>query len=392
MKKVLGLVLMTLLMACGATKVNQDVTLVQRPVYTKGQTTQSPLSNTKQLDKFEEVQEAQEEMPVEEVLEEEVQEEGIKEEEKLPATETTTLKSMQGQMPKANTGGKLSTATAIGEMMTFLASDDLQGRDVGSEGIEKAAEYIESVFQSNNIKPYFDTYRDELSNHDNAFNVVGVLEGNDAKLKDEFIIIGAHYDHIGTIAPEDGDEIANGANDNASGTTTVLELARYFGNNRTNKRSILFVLFTAEEKGLLGSKHLAQKLKAADFNLYVMLNYEMVGVPLVDKDFLMYATGFEESNLAGVSNMFVRRNLVGYLPKAKEFNLFKRSDNYPFYTEFKVPCQTFSTFDFTNFNHYHKVGDEAELMDFDHMANIVNQSIPMIESISNSMKQMIKLN
>ncbi|MBU2949053.1 M28 family metallopeptidase [Zobellia uliginosa] len=286
-----------------------------------------------------------------------------------------------------------ATATEIGAIMSFLASDELQGRDTGSDGIEKAAEFIENVFSNNNIKPYFDTYRDNLPDYDApAFNVVGMLEGNDPALKNEFVIVGAHYDHIGLIAEENGDKIANGANDNATGTTTVLELARYFGKSKSNKRSMMFVLFTAEEKGLLGSKHLAQKLKQENLNLYAMINYEMVGVPLVGKDYLAYLTGFEESNMADVVNSYADQTYAGFLPKAKEFNLFKRSDNYPFHESFGVPSQTFSTFDFTNFNHYHKVGDELSEMDFVHMADLINKSIPVIEGVVNASTKEIKYN
>ncbi|WP_400070326.1 M28 family metallopeptidase [Zobellia russellii] len=288
---------------------------------------------------------------------------------------------------------QFSNAEKVASIMNFLASDELQGRDTGSEGIEKAAEFIEGSFSKNNVKPYFETYRDDLSNYDApAFNVVGVVEGSDPKLKNEFVIIGAHYDHIGLIAEENGDAIANGANDNATGTTTVMELARYFGKSRTNKRSIIFALFSAEEKGLLGSKHLAQKLKEENLNLYVMLNYEMVGVPLVGKDYLAYLTGYEESNMANVANSYAEQTYAGFLPKAKEFNLFKRSDNYPFHEAFGVPSQTFSTFDFTNFNHYHKVGDELSEMDFSHMANLINKSIPVVEGIVNAPTKEIKYN
>ena len=288
---------------------------------------------------------------------------------------------------------QFSNAEKVASIMNFLASDELQGRDTGSEGIEKAAEFIEESFSKNNVKPYFETYRDDLSNYDApAFNVVGVVEGSDPKLKNEFVIIGAHYDHIGLIAEENGDAIANGANDNATGTTTVMELARYFGKSRTNKRSIIFALFSAEEKGLLGSKHLAQKLKEENLNLYAMLNYEMVGVPLVGKDYLAYLTGYEESNMAKVANSYAEQTYAGFLPKAKEFNLFKRSDNYPFHEAFGVPSQTFSTFDFTNFNHYHKVGDELSEMDFSHMANLINKSIPVVESIVNASTKEIKYN
>lgn len=286
-----------------------------------------------------------------------------------------------------------STGMMVGKHMNYLASDELQGRDSGSPGIEKAAVYIEDLFKANNLNPYFSSYRDTLSNFQKpAYNIVGFLEGNDAQLKNEYILIGAHYDHIGTKNPVEGDTIANGANDNAAGTTTVLELARYFGNSKSNQRSLVFALFSAEEKGLLGSKHLAKKLKDRDLDLYAMLNFEMVGVPLVGKDYLVYASGYERSNLADICNGYAGEKLVGFLPTAKEFNLFMRSDNYPFHNEFAVPSHTFSTFDFTNFDHYHKVGDEASLMDFDHMARVVNKFIPVLEGIANSPQKEIKYN
>lgn len=280
----------------------------------------------------------------------------------------------------------------IGEIMNYLASDDLKGRDSGSDGIEMAATYIENHFKSYGVKPYFESYRDTLTNFkDPSYNIVGIVEGNDPVLKNEYIVIGAHYDHIGTIAPENGDYIANGANDNASGTTSVMEMARYFGTQKTNKRSLIFALFSAEEKGLLGSEHLAKKLKTQDLKLYTMLNFEMTGVPLQGKDYFVYITGYEHSNLAEVSNTYAKEELVGFLPTAKEYNLYQRSDNYPFHKEFGVPSHTFCTFDFTNFGHYHKVGDEVDLMDFGHMATLVNKVLPVIEGIANSPEQEIKL-
>ena len=285
----------------------------------------------------------------------------------------------------------LSDDKRIGDIMNFLASDELKGRDSGSEGIEKAAGFIEDRFKQYNLKPYFVTYKDTLANFSKpAYNIVGFIEGSDEDLKDEFIIIGAHYDHIGIIKEANGDSIANGANDNASGTSTVLELARYFGNVRNNKRSLLFVLFSAEEKGLLGSRHLAERLREDEMELYTMLNFEMTGVPLVDRDYFMYVTGYNKSNLAEVSNKYAEEKLIGFLETAQEFNLFQRSDNYPFHEVFNVPSQTFCTFDFTNFDHYHQVGDEVSEMDFAHMALVVNKMIPVIEGISNADNKEIK--
>lgn len=288
-------------------------------------------------------------------------------------------------------GVNFSTVGDIAALMNYLASDELQGRGSGTQGIEMAANFIEENLGSNGIGPYFESYKDTLKNFEGvAFNVVGILEGADPKLKNEYVVLGAHYDHLGIVSPENGDDIANGANDNASGTATVMELARYFGKEKSNKRSLIFALFSAEEKGLLGSKHLAQKLKDKGLDMYAMLNYEMVGVPMVDKDHLVYLTGYELSNMADVSNSYAGEKVVGFLPQAKEFNLFKRSDNYAFHQEFNIPSQTYSTFDFTNFPYYHKVDDETSEMDYGHMANIVNKMIPIVEGITNSPVKEIK--
>ncbi len=297
------------------------------------------------------------------------------------------------QSPEISIPSNFTQAERIGKIMGYLASDDLQGRDTGSEGIEMAAKYIEDHFRAHGVKPYYDTYRDTLSNFQQAaaYNVVGVVEGNDPVLKKEYIVIGAHYDHIGIGPMENGDEIANGANDNASGTATVMEFARYFGTHNTNKRSLIFALFSAEEKGLLGSRHLAKRMKDEGLNLYVMLNFEMTGVPMEGKDYFMYVTGYDMSNVAEVSNGYAGEELVGFLPTAKEFGLFQRSDNYPYHQVFGVPSHTFCTFDFTNFDHYHKVGDEVELMDFDHMAELVNKTLPVLQGIANAPGQQIKL-
>lgn len=280
----------------------------------------------------------------------------------------------------------------VAKTLSFLASDELEGRDSGSKGIEKASVYLENILKENGIKPYFATYRDTLSNFNlPAYNIVGYIEGTDAKLKNEFVIIGAHYDHIGKIAAVNGDEIANGANDNASGSTAVTEIAKYFAKNKTNKRSLLFVFFSAEEKGLLGSKHLAKKLKTQNMNLYFMFNYEMIGVKMQRDDMLLYLTGFGKSNMAQKMNEYANDKLIGYIPAETQYQLFRASDNYPFYTEFDVPAQTVSTFDFENFDFYHQPGDEFELMNVDHISNVVNKTIPVLEKMMNADTKEIQL-
>ena len=288
--------------------------------------------------------------------------------------------------------GQQVSADQVAKHMNFLASDQRQGRDTGGEGIAQSAAYIEDIFSKSGVKPYFETYGDTLTNFDQpAYNVVGWVEGNDPKLKNEFVIIGAHYDHIGQGKPVNGDSLANGANDNASGTSAVIEFAKYFGTHKTNKRSMLFVLFSAEEKGLLGSKHLAKKLKDQGMQLYFMLNYEMIGVPM-QREELTYITGYNETTMADVMNAYAGKEVYGFLPKAAEYNLFKRSDNYPFYEEFKVPAQTVCTFDFENYPYYHHVDDEISEMDFNHMATVINTSLPVIEQMTNAKQHEIKFN
>ncbi|MBA6154518.1 M28 family metallopeptidase [Gelidibacter maritimus] len=284
------------------------------------------------------------------------------------------------------------TSAELKETVYYLASDELKGRATGSDGIEKAAVYIEDKFKSYNVAPYFETYRDHYKAKGmDASNVVGYIEGNDPELKKEFIILGAHYDHIGVVKAVDGDSIANGANDDASGVAAVLAMARYFADKKNNKRSILFTLYSGEEIGLLGSKHLAERLQEDNINLYTMTNFEMMGVPMVDKDYEAYFTGFDLSNMAVKMNDYVNFKLLDQLPQAKEFQLFYRSDNYPFFKVFNKPSHAVSTFDFTNFDHYHKVGDEAELMNYEFMADLVNKLIPAYEAMSNTTTQEIQM-
>ena len=291
-----------------------------------------------------------------------------------------------------DTNSNSVTATEVKETVAFLASDDLLGRDTGSEGIEEAATYLEKQFKSFGLKPYFETYRDNFKVAvSDAFNVVGYIEGNDAKLKDEFIIVGAHYDHIGYSNVIENDSIANGANDNAAGTAGVVALAKYFANAKTNKRSIMFVLFSAEEKGLLGSKHLSSKLKAENFNLYNMFNIEMIGLPMKDKNYKGYLTGHKMSNMSDKFNEYIEdSNFIGFYEMAETYQLFKRSDNYPFYLDFNVPSQTLSTSD--DYIYYHQPGDEIDKLDYEHMANITNKLIIIIEKMSQSPTKEIILN
>jgi len=280
----------------------------------------------------------------------------------------------------------------VAKTLQYLASDELEGRDSNSKGIEKAANYLESILETSDIKPYFSTYKDTLSNYENSYNVVGYIEGADKDLKNEFLILGAHYDHIGiTEKGFEGDHINNGANDNASGTTILSEIAKYVGRAKNSKRSVLIVFFSAEEKGLLGSKHLAEKLKKQGTNVYAMLNFEMLGVPM-KYDFEMFLTGYDKSNMAEKINEYAEKNLVGKSEGAEKYDLFKASDNYPFYLQFGIPSHTVSAFDFSNFDFYHHPKDEFQVMDTKFMTNIAQEMLPVVTKMINADTKEIKMN
>ena len=298
-------------------------------------------------------------------------------------TSTVTNKSASSPEKTVSITYKVEQSE-VSDFLKYLSSDELEGRDTGSKGIEKAAVFLEDFFKKNHVKPYFKTYRDTLTNFKTpAYNIVGVLEGSDPVLKKEFVVLSAHYDHIGLEKKEQPDVIFNGANDDASGVTVVAQMAKYFAETKSNKRSILFVFFAGEEKGLLGSKSLVGKLKKVDFNIYTQLNIEMVGVPM-KRDFLAYITGFDKSNMAEKINQYTGKNTIGFLPKEAEYKLFYRSDNYSFYEAFKKPCQSISTFDFENYDFYHHVSDEFKVMDIPHMTSFIQELLPAVTQIAST--------
>ncbi|MFO7745921.1 MAG: M20/M25/M40 family metallo-hydrolase [Psychroflexus sp.] len=292
----------------------------------------------------------------------------------------------------SETSQKVEFQYSAESALEYLTSDELKGRDTGSEGIDKAAIYIENAFKKFDVKPYFETYRDSFKLKEvDGYNVVGVLkskESNDLKP----LIIGAHYDHVGILEAIENDSIANGANDNASGTVAVLELAKSLV-SQDLKRDVIFALFSGEEKGLAGSRHLANKMKEMEVEPYLVFNIEMLGVQMKDKDYRAYVTGYEMSNIAEVFNGFYddEDQFLGFLPQAAQYGLFKRSDNYPFYETFSVPSHTICTFDFTNYDYYHHVNDEFEELDVDAFIKLVDDLKPGVLKLINSTETTVNL-
>jgi Zn-dependent M28 family amino/carboxypeptidase len=259
------------------------------------------------------------------------------------------------------------TAEETRSILFTLAHDDMKGRDTKSGGYYKAANYVTDYFKTHAIQPFYPAYRDSLMTDSiGSFNLVGQIGHYDAKRPT--VLIGAHLDHIGMQDNEE-DQIFNGANDNAAGSTAVLQIARFLAQHTWNQ-NILIALFADEEKGLKGAYHLAERLQNEQINLAYMVNFEMIGTTLTTGENQVYMTGYKRSNMADEMNA-ISADFVQFLPQAKQYNLFKRSDNYAFYQAFGVPAQTLSSFDFQNYDFYHKAGDEAEKLDVKNMNQII---------------------
>ena len=154
----------------------------------------------------------------------------------------------------------------INKHLITLSSDEMEGRRAGSSGIEKATKYIEAEFERIGLSKYdtLNSFRQNFEFYGMSFNnVIGVLKGKN--LSDEYVVVSAHYDHLGIDKEKQGDNIYNGANDNASGVTAVLTLAEHFKKLDLNERSIIFIAFTAEEMGLRGSRYFGKVINPDNF-------------------------------------------------------------------------------------------------------------------------------
>ncbi len=198
-------------------------------------------------------------------------------------------------------------------------------------------------------------------------NVVGVLEGKSKK--EEYVVFGGHYDHIGILPAVAGDSIANGADDDASGTTAVIELARYFKKLNSNERTLVFVAFTAEEIGGFGSRYFSKQINPD--KVVAMFNIEMIGKPSKWGTNSAFITGFERSDFGEI----LQKNLAGSKFEFKsdpypEQNLFYRSDNATL-ARLGVPAHTISTDQIDIDKLYHSVDDEFESMNIQNIVSTI---------------------
>ena len=198
-----------------------------------------------------------------------------------------------------------------------------------------------------------------------ATNIVGIIPGKTKP--DEYVVFGGHYDHLGILPAVKGDSIANGADDDASGTTAVITLARYFKALNNNARTLVFVAFTGEEIGELGSQHFAQTVEPD--KVMAMFNIEMIGKPSKFGENSAFITGFDRSTFGTILQKNLTNTQFKFYPDPyPDQNLFYRSDNASL-AEVGVPAHTISTDQIDIDTLYHSVGDELSTLD---VGNIVS--------------------
>lgn len=199
------------------------------------------------------------------------------------------------------------------------------------------------------------------------FNVAGVIPGK-SKAK-ELVVFSGHYDHMGIVKPVEGDSIMNGADDDASGTSAVIALAKYYKKLNKNERTLIFVAFTAEEIGGYGSRYFSEKLNPDD--VVAMFNIEMIGKDSKFGKNTAFITGYDKSDFGKI----LQKNLEGTEftfhpdPYIKE-NLFYRSDNATL-AALGVPAHTISTDQIDIDKLYHTVKDEYSSLDVENILSTI---------------------
>ncbi len=209
-----------------------------------------------------------------------------------------------------------------------------------------------------------------------AVNVVGQIPG---RRSDEFVLFSAHYDHLGIQRALQGDSIANGANDNASGVSAVISLAKHFAAQGTPERTLLFVAFTAEEAGGFGSRYFSSRLDPEQ--IVAMFNIEMIGKPAVSGPNTAWVTGWDRSDFGSILQTAVEgTEYEFYEDPYPQLGLFYRSDNATL-AALGVPAHSISTTPIDVDRNYHQVTDHVETLDIEHLTNTIGAIAAGAETI-----------
>ncbi|HEX9084910.1 MAG TPA: M28 family peptidase [Gemmatimonadaceae bacterium] len=312
----------------------------------------------------------------------------------LLATTLLSVAASCTSAPRLLSTATHADSTVIRRDIEFLASDQLEGRLAGTPGNDSAAAYLARRYRSLGLTELLPGYLqpfDALSAQDAHMgrtaprptqNVVALLRGRDPALREEYVVIGAHFDHLGrspvfALDPEAGDAIRNGADDNASGTAAVLDLARLLAANPP-RRSVIFINFSAEELGVLGSSWFVNHPPVPLERIVAMLNFDMVGRLRNDK-LIVYGTStatelkgiLDSANAAapgGSPTFRISGGGDGYGP----------SDQSSFYAK-DIPVLHF----FTDLHEdYHRATDDADKINAGGEARVVDLALRVARAVA----------
>ena len=281
------------------------------------------------------------------------------------------------------------SADDIAEHITFLASEELNGREAGTADEAKAANYIADLFRDFGLEPAGDdqtffqefTINTSILNNPHSTdttgekrlskNVAGIVRGTGDS--EEIIILGAHYDHLGygefgSLYRGDTPRIHNGADDNASGTAGLIELAQYFGKNRP-ATDILFLAFSGEEMGLLGSAHYVEEPTVNIDNAVAMINMDMIG-RMEEEKLIIFGTGTSadwEDILLVANTDSLNLDLVEDGTGA--------SDHTSFYYQ-NIPVLHYFT---DTHSDYHRPSDDVEYINHEGIAKTISHVVRVIQ-------------
>lgn len=260
---------------------------------------------------------------------------------------------------------KTDRRTRLENHLYYLASDSLHGRMAGSEDGAKARAYILKQWNEIGIEPFFTQGFEMPFSREglDMANLVGIITGNDPVLKDEYILLGAHFDHIGF---KNG-EICNGADDNASGSTALIEIARMIKENQSQlKRSVIIAAFDGEEQGLWGSQELAGRMNSDSIinRVKCMMSIDMVGWYAKNGKLEVLGAGTMKDG-----RKILEENAGGLNLKIEDFEtaIMTATDTRSFAQRYHVPTLHV----FTGLKSpYHKPADDADLIDYEGLDSI----------------------
>ncbi len=301
-----------------------------------------------------------------------------------------------------------SRPTRVQRLLSSLAADSMAGRAMGTLGSVMAARLIAADFDDAGVASAgtsgyvqeivavrltlpnggsrvvtveaADTFPESAKEFLSDRNLIGIVRGSDPAVADEVIVVGAHFDHVGVGRPVEGDSIYNGADDDASGVVAVLEAARDLASGRPPRRTVVFVLFTGEEVGGLGSRWYLDHPAVPLDQTVAQLQIEMIGRPdsLAGGPGMLWATGYDRSTVGEIFSSFGVPVVADPYP---DENFFFRSDNVRFAYE-GIPAHTLSSFNLHD--DYHRPSDEMGSVDLDHLVLAVETVIMAVRALADA--------